>query len=350
MPPHDAAARAAAQVPEGASLLQLLACNAAEHGRSVAMRERNRGIWEEFTWQQYLEQVLAAAAGLEGLGLGAQDKLLVVGDNRPALYFGMVGAIALRAIPSPAYPDFTPEQLLGQVQRENIVFALAEDQEQVDKLLDLRERHPQLRWIIYDDPRGLTGTTAEGVLAFTEIIERGRARLRDNPALAQELVARSSADDVAVLLHSSGTTGAPKGVPLKHRQVLAAVRNAAAAGFILEGETHMAYMPIAWVGDFIFSVSAAVALRFSVNIPENQETLQHDMREIAPTVYFTSPRAWSTMLTRVQIRPLAASPSSCSSRWRKARASRCRPSRTRRPAPSRPRPGRRCGASSLTRC
>src|SRR5690606_12009896 len=108
-------------------------------------------------------------------------------------------------------------------------------------------------------------------------------------------------DDIAVLLHSSGTTGAPKGIPLKHRHVLFAVRSAAAAGYFGEGEIHMAYMPIAWVGDFIFTIAGALALRFSVNIPEKQETVQHDLREIAPTVYFTSPRAWSTMLTRIQV-------------------------------------------------
>uniref|UniRef100_UPI0033419E2C AMP-dependent synthetase/ligase n=1 Tax=Castellaniella defragrans TaxID=75697 RepID=UPI0033419E2C len=282
-------------------LLAVLADNARAHGNGVAMRERDQGIWQEYRWRDYLDQVLGAAAGLDALGVAPQDNVLIIGDNRPALYFGMLGAIALRAVPSPAYPDTTPDELFGQLDREGVRYAIAEDQEQVDKLLDLRERHPALKWIIYDDPRGLTGDVPEGVIAFTEIVRRGHERLRENPALRDELLQRPRADDIAVLLHSSGTTGAPKAIPIKHRHVLFAVRNAAAAGYFEPGETHMANMPIAWVGDFIFSIGAALALRFSVNIPENQETVQHDLREIAPTVYFTSPRAWSAMLTRVQV-------------------------------------------------
>ena len=286
---------------EGDHLIAVLAANARTHGSQVAMRERDRGIWQETTWQAYLEQVLAAAAGMEALGVAPGDKVLVVGDNRPALYFGMLGAIALRAVPSPAYPDFTPEQLLGQIQRENVRFAIAEDQEQVDKLLGLATQYDGLQWIVYDDARGLEGSAPQHVLAFTELARRGTERLQHEPGLREDLLARPRASDDAVLLHSSGTMGAPKGIPLKHRHVLFAVRSAAQVGYFGEGETHMAYMPIAWVGDFIFTIAAALALRFSANIPEKQETVQRDLREIAPTVYFTSPRAWSTMLTRVQV-------------------------------------------------
>ncbi len=282
-------------------LIALLAANAREHAAQVAMRERSRGIWQEYTWQDFLGNVVEAAAGLEALGVVPQDQVLVVGDNRPALYFGMLAAITLRAIPSPAYPDFTPQQLLGQLQREGVRFAIAEDQEQVDKLVGLRQQYGGLEWIVYDDPRGLVGHEPEGVIAFTELQRRGRERLQAQPGLRDELLARPRADDVAILLHSSGTTGAPKGTPLKHRHVLFAVRSAAKSGYFDVGETHMAYMPIAWVGDFIFSIAATLALRFSVNIPEKQETVQRDLREIAPTLYFTSPRAWSTMLTRVQV-------------------------------------------------
>ncbi len=286
---------------QGDHLIAVLAENARAHGDTVAMRERDRGIWQEYRWSDYLEQVLGAAAGLETLGVAPDDNVLVIGDNRPALYFGMLGVIALRAVPSPAYPDTTPDEIFGQMHREGVRCAFAEDQEQVDKLLDLRERHPELQWIIYDDPRGLTGSVPEGVIAFTELVRRGSERLQQDPTLREDLLHRPRADDVAVLLHSSGTTGAPKAIPLKHRHVLFAVRRAAEAGYFEVGETHMAYMPIAWVGDFIFSIGAALALRFSVNIPENQETVQHDLREIAPTLYFTSPRAWSAMLTRVQV-------------------------------------------------
>jgi long-chain acyl-CoA synthetase len=282
-------------------LIAVLARNAREHGGDVAMRERDHGIWQEFTWSDYLDTVLAFAAGLEARGVKAEDILLVIGDNRPNLYFAMLGAICLRAIPSPAYPDTPPEELLGQMSREGIKAAIAEDQEQVDKLLDLREKRPELSLIIYDDPRGLAGKEPEGVVAFADIVSAGRERLKAEPGLKDELIARPSIHDMAILLHSSGTTGVPKGVPLKHGHILSGVRNAAAAGYFRQGEVHMAYLPIAWVGDFIFSVGAALELRFTVNIPEGQETALHDLREIAPTLYFSSPRAWSSMLTRIQV-------------------------------------------------
>lgn len=187
------------------------------------------------------------------------------------------------------------------MQREEITVAIGEDQEQVDKLQSVRDRHPALRAIFYDDPRGLDGAAPEGARALAEIMKEGRARLQAEPGLRDDLLSRPSVHDCAVLLHSSGTTGAPKGIPLKHGHVLAGVRFAAAAGYFQEGEEHMAYLPMAWVGDFSFSIAAGLALRFTVNVPENQETAMHDLREIAPTVYFASPRAWSAMLTRIQV-------------------------------------------------
>ena len=282
-------------------LLAVLARNAAAHPTEIALRERDRGIWREYTWADYLAGVTEFAAGLEAQGVGPGDIVLVIGDNRPNLYMAMLGICALRAIPSPAYSDAPSDELAAQMVRENIRTAIAEDQEQVDKLMEARERHAGLSLIVYDDPRGLQGREPDGVQGFDDIRAQGAARIKAEPGLADDLVARASVHDVAVLMHSSGTTGAPKGIPLKHGHVLSGVRNAAAAGYFRQGETHMAYLPMAWVGDFIFSIGAGLELRFNVNIPEDQETAMHDLREIAPTLYFASPRAWSAMLTRVQV-------------------------------------------------
>lgn len=282
-------------------LLTVLARNAREQPEIIAMRERDHGIWQEYSWDSYLEHVVSFAAGFDEYGIKPNDIVLIVGDNRPNLYFSMLGAICLRAIPSPAYPDTPPQELLDQLRRERIKVAIAEDQEQVDKLLALRKIYPDLELIIYDDPRGLDGMAIPGTVAFEAILNRGREKLKTQPDLQKELIARPSVHDVAILLHSSGTTGTPKGIPLKHGHVLSGVRNAAAAGYFHRGEVHMAYLPIAWVGDFTFSVAAALELSFTINIPEAQETALHDLREIAPTLYFSSPRAWSGMLTRIQV-------------------------------------------------
>lgn len=283
-------------------LLTVLARNARERGDEVAMRERDQGIWHEYTWQEYLERVLSLAAALEARGVQAEDRVLVMGDNRPMLYMGMIAVVCLRAIPSPAYPDTNPQEILRELEAESIRAALVEDQEQVDKLIGLRdEGYAGLELVVFDDPRGLKDSEPAGAMAMTDLLAQGKRRREDTPGLDSSLLERSSVHDVAVLLHSSGTTGAPKGVPIKHGHILAGVRNASAAGYFREGEVHMAYLPMAWVGDFIFSIGAALALRFVVNIPERQETALHDLREISPTLYFSSPRAWSSMLTRVQV-------------------------------------------------
>lgn len=289
------------ETDESDHLIALLARNAERHGGDIALMERDRGIWQEWTWSAYCDHVLSLAAGFEAAGVKAGDIVLVIGDNRRALYAAMLALIALRAIPSPAYSDVNADELSGQVAREGITIAVAEDQEQVDKLMQVRQANPAMTLIAYDDPRGLKGSEPAGVVALATLVEQGARRLGEEPGLRAALVARPQAGDIAVLLHSSGTTGVPKGVPLRHSHVLSGVRNAANAGYFGEGEVHMAYLPMAWVGDFIFSIGAALALRFKVAIPEKQETALHDLREIAPTIYFSSPRAWSAMLTRIQV-------------------------------------------------
>jgi long-chain acyl-CoA synthetase len=284
------------------TLTRLLALNARSHGQQVAMREKALGIWQEFTWEQVLDEVLAIAAGLEQLGFAAADAMLVLGDNRVRLYMGMLAAGALRGYAMPVYPDATPEEVLHFAGEAVARFALAEDQEQVDKLLELRDNAPTLRHIVYDDPRGLNHYQAEGLLSWEALRQTGAARLRADPALRDDLINRAVPAGPAVFVHSSGTTGKPKGVVLQQCNVLAGVRNAF-RGRVFGWQEHiLAYLPMAWIGDFAVSVAAGIALRFTINIPERSETVLRNLREIAPTLYLAAPRSWDNMLTSIRVR------------------------------------------------
>ena len=190
------------------TILARLAQNAAEVPDQIAMRERDHGIWQEYTWADYLRAVLEFAAGLDARGVKPGDVVLVIGDNRPKLYFAMLGAACLRAIPSPAYADAPTEELAAQMEREDIRTAVAEDQEQVDKMLEAGARWAHLDLIVYDDPRGLAGREPDGVAGFDAIRAEGAARLAADPGLAAALIGRSTVHDIVVLMHSSGTTGA----------------------------------------------------------------------------------------------------------------------------------------------
>ncbi len=283
------------------TLTAALARNASLHGDRIAIRERDHGIWQEQNWRALHGDVLALAAALEAHGVAAGHAVTVIGDNRSRLYTAMLAIAALRAYPVPVFPDVPPAELVQYTRHGAPDVAFAEDQEQVDKLLELRATTGRPALIIYDDGRGIAGYEAPGLLAFASLLDAGRARLAAESGLAQELADRAQPGDIAVLLHSSGTTGMPKGVPRTHANVIAGIGNATRGGFFQPAEEHYAYLPTAWVGDFMFTVGAGVLLHFTINIPERQETVLHDLREVAPTMYLAAPRAWDNMLTRLQV-------------------------------------------------
>jgi long-chain acyl-CoA synthetase len=284
------------------TLPRLLAANARSLGGAVAMREKDRGIWQQISWSQWLESMLCCAAGLEALGFAPGDALMVVGDNRPHLYTGQLAAGALRGFAMPVYPDAAPDEVRHSIQASEVRFVLAEDQEQVDKILDLRESCPSIVHVIYDDPRGVGAYNAPGLLSWAALQQLGADALQRDAGLRQTLIERATPDDPAAFIHSSGTTGRPKGVVLSHRNILSGVANAHRAKAFDFGEEVLAYLPMAWVGDFAFTIGAGIALHFIINVPERPETVLHDLREIAPTFYLAAPRSWDNLLTMVQVR------------------------------------------------
>ncbi len=281
---------------------QLLFKHASERPEAAAIREKEYGIWQTTTWADLALMVEHMAAGLHQAGLQRGDHLVVVGSNRPRLYAGMLAAQALGAVPIPLYQDAVAAECVFPINNAGVRFALVEDQEQVDKLLEIREQCPQLGHIYFDDPRGLRNYDQPGLGWFDELIASGQAHLKVHPDLIREQVGLSKPDDVAAMFFTSGTTGNPKGVVHTHRSLLDRAEAGAVFDKLTSGEDVLAYLPPAWIGQNIFSYAQWLCCGYVVNCPESFSTVSIDLKEIGPTYYFAPPRVFEGMLTSVMIR------------------------------------------------
>lgn len=282
---------------------RLLLAHAAARPQAPALREKEYGIWQTLTWSGLAALVRTLAAGLAAAGLQRGQHLAVVGENRPRLYASMLAAQSLGAIPVPLYQDAAAGEYAFPISNAEIDFAVVEDQEQVDKLLELRTTtgaKPAHIW--YDDPRGLRRYAEPGLASLDALVEQGRAHERAHPALFDDAVAAGRADDVAALFFTSGTTGQPKGVVHTHATLID--RAAAGARFdkLTEREEVLAYLPMAWIGQNIFSVAQWLQCGYVVNCPESAATVAIDLKEVGPTYYFAPPRVFEGLLTSVTIR------------------------------------------------
>jgi long-chain acyl-CoA synthetase len=268
----------------------------------VAIREKDLGIWQSYTWSEYVERARLIALGLAALGFTRGDKTAVVGDNRPALYWAMLATQALGGIPVPLYQDSIEKEMEYIVDHAEARFAVVEDQEQVDKLLHVREQCPGLEYVIYDDPGGLRHYKESCLLSLEELQARGRRFAQERPGYFEQEVAKGAAEDTAVIAYTSGTTGRPKGAMLSHRNLIETARSAIERERLDESEEVMAYLPMAWIGDHMFSFSQSIVAGFTTNCPESATTVLADLKEIGPTYFFAPPRIWENILTSVMIR------------------------------------------------
>ena len=267
-----------------------------------AIREKDLGIWQSWTWAEAATEIRALACGLASLGLKRGEKLAIIGDNRPRLYWGMTAAQALGAVPVPLYQDAVADEMAYVLDNADVKIALVEDQEQVDKMLEVMDRCPKVEHVIYDDTRGLRHYEQDFLHDYEKIQQAGIEFDHDHPDFYDQQVAAGSGDEISIMLYTSGTTGHPKGVMLSNDNVIITARN----GIIREGltanEEVLAYLPMAWVGDNLFSYAQSYVAGFCVSCPEDATTVAHDLREIGPTYYFAPPRVYENMLTQVMIR------------------------------------------------
>jgi long-chain acyl-CoA synthetase len=280
----------------------LLLQHARKQGNRTAVREKNLGIWQSWTWAQVANEVRALACGLAAQGFRRGMNLAIIGDNRPRLYWSFAAAQCLGGVPVPMYQDAVAQEMLFVLENAEIEYAIVEDQEQVDKLLEILPQYPNLKHIIYDDPRGLRNYTQPQLMSYERLREVGREYERQNPGFFERCVAEIRPQDVCVMLYTSGTTGKPKGVCHTHAGFIAAARgDVEFDGFTPDDEV-LSYLPMAWVGDHLFSYAQAMVAGFTVNCPESPETVMTDLREIGPTYYFAPPRVFENLLTTVMIR------------------------------------------------
>ncbi len=284
------------------SVPALLQRNATRFADKPAYREKEYGIWQCWTWAEAEKEIEALALGLINLGVNEGDFIAIIGQNRPHFYWAMVAAQSVGAIPVPLYQDAAAPEMAYVMDHCGARFAIVQDQEQVDKLIEVQEGLHQLEHMIYVDPRGLRKYDHHKLHRFIDIQEQGRAAyyewIEDLKARREKL----TYDSICVMLYTSGTTGKPKGVVLSNRNIIEASRSSVGFDNLQRDEEVLAYLPMAWVGDFIFSIGQAYWCGFCVNCPESPETMQTDLREIGPTYYFAPPRVFETQLTNVMIR------------------------------------------------
>jgi long-chain acyl-CoA synthetase len=285
---------------------KLLVANADRFGARTALREKDLGIWQATTWRQYHDHVRDFSLGLLSLGMRRGEKVAIIGDNRPAWVYAELAAQGAGGISVGIYQDSNLNEVAFVLDHSEAVFVVAEDQEQVDKILDMVEKLPHVRNIIYDDARGMRHYRHPALISFAAVQERGRALARRRPDLWTNSVNAGGAGDVAVLCYTSGTTGFPKGAMLTFRNLLTMAGSLNQVDSKLPTDEFVSFLPLAWIGEQMMALSSSLSLGFTVNFPEQPETVMEDIREIGPHIMFAPPRVWEGINSTVQVKIMDA--------------------------------------------
>jgi long-chain acyl-CoA synthetase len=292
----------------GATLPALLKRNAEKYGHDkVALREKEYGIWQDVTWRDYYEHVKNLALGLAALGFTDGDALAIIGDNRPEWVYAELAAQSLKGRPLGIYQDSILTEVAYVIDHSEAAFVVAEDQEQTDKVLDMKDKLPRVKKIIYTDPKGMRAYDDPLLIFMPEVEKLGRQFAKDNPDYFEKSVARLTPEDLALIAYTSGTTGFPKGSLLTHANMLKMALNLNHVDPKLPDDEFVSFLPLPWIGEQMMSVATALAIGFTVNFPESPETAMADLYDIGPNVVFSPPRVWEQLSRSVMVKHLDAS-------------------------------------------
>ncbi len=285
------------------SIPQLLRWRVQSTGEKVALREKDFGTWNSYTWDSYYDYVSRTGLGLQKLGLKKGDTIALIGDNIPEMLFVAIGAQAVGAISAAIYQTTMPDEIAQLLEYMEVSMVFCDDQEQVDKLVEVRDRLPTLKHVIYEDPRGMRGYRSDDWFIFIEdIYKLGDEARKSSPDLFESLVDEGTADDVCHLCLTSGTTGLSKGTMLTHKNFISMGLQLAEADPLESSDEYVSFLPFAWIGEQMNSFGVAMATGITINFPESVETAMEDLKEIGPHFMFGAPRIYETIRSQIWLK------------------------------------------------
>lgn len=295
------------EVTKDLTIPKLFLSQCKRYGKNkVAMREKEFGIWIPFSWQDYYDNVKYLSLGMVSLGLKKGDKVSMMGDNRPEGLWAEIAAMCAGAIGVWLFRDCMMDEVKYIIDHSDTAFFVGETQEEVDKALSIKDECPKLKWIIWDDPKGMRNYHQDFLISIKKVQELGKELDQKEPDLFEKTINEGHGDDICLLFYTSGTTALPKGALLTHWNMLTMGKNLMAVDPCYDTDDFVSYLPFAWIGEQMMSISCGLRVGYTLNFPEEPDTAQQDIREIGPHVMFAPPRLYEGMTRQVQVKHMDA--------------------------------------------